>query len=86
MKRTPLSMPELEFIAGTRVALGVGLGLLLAGFLNNRTRRRVGWPLLALGVVSTIPILMQVNSSLREMPAYENDARLGRLAARRMAP
>jgi hypothetical protein len=44
-------------LAGTRVALGAGIGLLISDRLNNDQRKAVGWTLLAVGVLSTIPIL-----------------------------
>jgi hypothetical protein len=43
-------------IAGTRVALGAGLGLLLGERLDRTQRRAVGWTLLAVGVVTTFPL------------------------------
>ena len=43
-------------IAGTRAALGAGVGLLLADHLSAEQRRAVGWTLLAVGVVSTVPL------------------------------
>lgn len=42
--------------AGTRVALGAGLGLLLAGRLSPDARKGAGWALLLAGGMSTIPI------------------------------
>jgi hypothetical protein len=47
-------------IAGTRVALGVGVGLLLSDRLNKDQRKAAGWALLAVGVLTTIPILKGV--------------------------
>jgi hypothetical protein len=44
-------------IAGTRVALGAGLGLLISGRLNRDQRKGAGWALLAVGVLTTIPIV-----------------------------
>jgi hypothetical protein len=44
-------------IAGTRVALGVGIGLLLSDRLNNDQRKSAGWALLGVGILTTIPIL-----------------------------
>jgi len=44
-------------IAGTRVALGVGVGLLISGWLNKDQRQAAGWALLGAGVMSTIPIV-----------------------------
>jgi hypothetical protein len=49
-----VTVPELFLIAGTRAALGAGIGLLLADRLNEDQRRAVGWTLLAVGVISTI--------------------------------
>ena len=53
---------ELMLIAGTRVALGAGLGLLIADRLNRDQRTGAGWALLGVGVVTTIPILKGVLS------------------------
>ena len=50
-------MPEIMLVAGTRVALGVGIGLLLSDRLNNDQRKAAGWALLAVGVLTTIPIV-----------------------------
>ncbi len=43
-------------IAGTRVALGAGIGLLLSDRLTEDQRKAAGWALLAVGVLTTIPI------------------------------
>ena len=53
-------MPEIMLVAGTRVALGVGVGLLLSDRLNKDQRKAAGWALLAVGVVTTIPIVKGV--------------------------
>ena len=66
MTRTPLSIPELAIIAGTRAALGAGLGLLLADRLSGEKRRAIGWTLLAVGVISTVPIAMQLIGAQRK--------------------
>jgi hypothetical protein len=55
-----VTVPELFLIAGTRAALGAGIGLLLADRLNEDQRRAVGWTLLAVGVISTIPLAAEV--------------------------
>ncbi len=60
MNRTPLSLPEIGLIAGTRAMFGAGLGLLLADRLSNEQRRAVGWTLLAVGAITTVPILTGV--------------------------
>jgi hypothetical protein len=54
------TIPEIMLVAGTRVALGVGVGLLLSDRLNKDQRKAAGWALLAVGVVTTIPIIKGV--------------------------
>ena len=60
MKEKALTMPEIMLIGGTRVALGVGLGLLIADKLSRDERKGAGWALLAVGVVSTVPLVIDV--------------------------
>jgi hypothetical protein len=60
MRNVRLSMPEVALIAGTRVALGAGLALLLAGRLSREQRKAAGTALTLVGVISTVPILMEV--------------------------
>lgn len=67
------TIPEMMLVAGTRVALGVGIGLLISDRLNEDQRKAAGWALLAVGVMTTIPILRGV---LSKPPAYEGPAEL----------
>ena len=60
MRERGVTLPELGLIAGTRVALGAGLGLLLASRLDPDRRTAVGWTLLLVGVASTVPLAMEV--------------------------
>lgn len=60
MKKTELTLPEIALIAGTRGMLGAGVGLLLADRLNDDQRRAVGWTLLLVGAISTIPLAIEV--------------------------
>ena len=55
-----LSMPELALIAGTRVALGVGIGLLLSDRLNRDQRKAAGLALVGIGAATTIPLAISV--------------------------
>ena len=59
MKQTTVTLPEMGLIAGTRGMLGAGIGLLAAGKLR-RHRKVVGRTLVALGALSTIPILINL--------------------------
>jgi 4-amino-4-deoxy-L-arabinose transferase-like glycosyltransferase len=56
MKETRLTIPELSLIAGTRVALGGGLALLLADRLSREQRKAAGWALFLVGAITTIPL------------------------------
>jgi len=60
MKERTLTLPEIALIAGTRVALGVGIGLLVSGRLNRDQRNGAGWALFGVGVATTVPILFGV--------------------------
>ena len=60
MKETTLTIPELGLIAGTRVALGAGIGFLLADKLSSEQRRTAGIVLLLVGAISTIPLALEV--------------------------
>lgn len=60
MKSRQLTFPELALVAGTRVALGVGIGLLLGDKLDRNTRKGAGWALLGIGALSPIPLIAQI--------------------------
>ena len=62
MRESVLTIPQIVLIAGTRVALGVGIGLLLAGKLDRNARKGAGLALLAVGALSTIPLAADVLS------------------------
>jgi hypothetical protein len=61
-KTISLKVPEVGFIAGTRFALGMGVGLLAAGKMDRHQRERMGWSLVAAGVVSTVLIAKHIIS------------------------
>jgi len=72
MRGARITFPELALIAGTRAMLGAGLGLLLADRLPEGQRKAVGWTLLLVGAVTTIPLALEVLGDGR------SDDRLGR--------
>lgn len=57
MKTYAVTLPEMAIVAATRAMAGAGLGLLVSNVLLPDTRRAVGWTLLAIGAISTIPIV-----------------------------
>ena len=56
MFTTEIHLPELALLAGTRGALGAGVGLLLSDRLSAEQRKNIGWTLGAVGVLTTIPL------------------------------
>lgn len=64
MKHASLAFPEIGFLAATRAAGGAGLALLLGDRLKPGRRRAVGWTLLAIGVLTTIPLAADIIGKL----------------------
>jgi hypothetical protein len=60
MRETRITLPELALVAGTRAALGAGLALLLADRLAPGSRRAVGWTLVLVGALTTVPLALEV--------------------------
>ena len=60
MKERRLTLPEIGLIGGTRGLLGAGIALLLADRLNDDQRKAIGWTLLLVGAISTIPLAINV--------------------------
>jgi hypothetical protein len=69
MIETNLDLPELAIVVGTRAVLGVGLGLLLADRLPEAQRKAVGWSLVVMGAVITIPLAFEVFGKIRHSTA-----------------
>jgi hypothetical protein len=60
MLERKLTLAEIMLIAGTRVALGAGIGLLLSTKLNNDQRKAAGLALTLIGGLTTIPLALNV--------------------------
>ncbi|HWC18321.1 MAG TPA: hypothetical protein VG498_14965 [Terriglobales bacterium] len=60
MSERRLTTADIILIAGTRVALGAGIGLLISGRLNQDQRKAAGWVLLGMGAATTIPLALNV--------------------------
>jgi hypothetical protein len=60
MMERKLSIAELILIAGTRVALGVGIGFLVSEKLSGEQRRAAGLALAIVGGLTTIPLAIGV--------------------------
>ena len=60
MKELNLSWPLFVFAVATRVAGGVGIGLLVSELIPRQRRRAIGMTLVGAGIATTIPIAMRV--------------------------
>ena len=60
MREVQVTLPELALLVGTRATLGLGLGLLLADCLTKSQRKSVGWTLVLVGAVTTVPLAFEV--------------------------
>ncbi len=80
MRNIVLGLPAFAFVVGTRAALGVGIGLLVAARLSDRKRRTIGATLVGVGAATTIPAALSVVRSLRRLAPHrsrvEHDNRL----------
>jgi len=60
MLERKLTLPEIFLIAGTRIALGAGIGLLISTRLNHNQRKAAGVALTIVGGLTTIPLAVTV--------------------------
>ena len=66
MKTANLTIPEVGLVAVTRAVLGIGIGLLIHDKLRAGQRAPVGWTCLAIGLLTTMPLAVEVFGDLRE--------------------
>ena len=62
MKEVTLPLKELEAIAATRFAFGIGVALLIGHVVPQKHRRWVGWALAVIGALSTPPFIYDIYS------------------------
>jgi EamA domain-containing membrane protein RarD len=71
MRERQLSIADIFLIGGTRVALGIGIGLLISERFNQDQRKAAGWSLLAMGAVTTIPLAINVVGSKTSLASID---------------
>ena len=69
-EKISVSFPQLMTVAVTRGMIGFGAGLLVSNLISRNTRKQIGIPLFAFGVLSTIPI---ARSIFHDEPAAVED-------------
>ena len=72
MRKVLLNLPTFGMAVATRAALGAGLGLLLAERIGPQRRRSIGAGLVAVGVLTTIPVARAVLRGMRRTAAMES--------------
>jgi hypothetical protein len=60
MQSRTLTLPELALLAGTRVAFGIGIGLMIAEKIPRDARKGAACALLLVGALSTIPLAVAI--------------------------
>jgi hypothetical protein len=76
MRETRITFPELGLVAGTRAAAGIGIGLLLADRLSPEQRKAVGWTLLLVGALTTIPLALDILGHSRASSRSEEQEKI----------
>ena len=69
-----LTVPELILIVGTRVALGIGVGLLLSNRLDRSQRTAAGLSLALVGGLTTIPLAIGVMDKTKRVGEHLSEA------------
>ena len=79
MRNLNVSLPEIAFIAATRGVGGAGIGLLASGYLKASERKKLGLALLAIGILTTIPIALTARRrfmryhTIQDLPKEQTD-------------
>jgi EamA domain-containing membrane protein RarD len=60
MKKHEVTIPQIGLMVGTRAMLRAGIALLLSEKLTGEQRRAIGWTLVAVGALTTIPLAVQL--------------------------
>lgn len=64
--KTDMSIPEIGLLAITRALLGAGVAFVIADRLDTRERKAVGWTLTGVGIVTTVPLLIDLFMKRRD--------------------
>lgn len=66
VKRATLSIPEIGIIAATRGMLAAGAALMIAERIPKERRKMIALLLIAVGVISTVPLATDVIKKLKQ--------------------
>ena len=74
MQSFNLKPQSFGFVVGTRAALALGVGLLVASRIPADRRRRLGLALLGFGAATTVPAIRMLRRSRTPLPVRVNGA------------
>ena len=78
---TEVTLPDLGLLAMTRGMLGAGVGLLAADRLASNQRKPLGVALVAVGVLTTIPLALKFFGTRKATPQPSRAKRAARAAS-----
>ncbi len=64
-REVTISLPELGMVGVTRLMLGAGIGMLLSERFNSEERKAIGWTLVGVGTIASIPIGLELLGALK---------------------
>jgi len=73
--KTPDHVPVTGLVALTQTALGFGAGLLVAGKMRRSAQKTTAIAMFSVGVISTLPLLVDVVVKLVNRPGSARDMR-----------
>ncbi len=73
MRETKLTLPEVGMIGATRGLLGAGVALLLADKVPEAKRKTVGWTLVSIGALTTVPLAFIIFGRSRRVRGIERE-------------
>ena len=69
------NLPVSGVVAFSQVAIGLGVGLLIADRIGQNARRGAAFALLGVGVASLVPVIVGVTSNLTNRPGSSREMR-----------
>ena len=66
MRQVTLPLPELAAIAATRALGAAGAALLASPKFPEGRRRQIGWVLLGIGLLTTVPLIVDIARRSRD--------------------
>ena len=69
------NLPVSGVVAFSQVAIGLGVGLLVADRIGENARRNAAFALLGIGLASIVPVIVGVTSNISHRPGSSREMR-----------